>query len=503
MRLSELPGRHAADAKDRSDLSDRNDTEKSGRVSRLRAWGFFVIQTLVILTTLKWVMLAVIAGIIAGVPTGIFLLLLDGGTGVVYARPHYFYLIPLGLFLSSLIVQTFAKDARGHGTEKVIEALHNQDGHMNPMIIPVKMVATLITLILGGSAGKEGPSAQIGAGVASAFASLVRLNRLDKQRFVLCGISAGFAGVFGTPIAGALFATEVLSIGRMSYNRLLPALMASYVSYFVTRSMGVIHLSYSVQFIVSSELAMLGKMVVFGLVIGMLAIVFITMLSRVERLFHRIKIYEPLKGLIGGALLVAVVLLTGTTNYVGLGTRIIDSALDGVAFRGIAPFFKMFTTSVTLASGGSGGILTPIFFIGATAGNYWAQITGANVGLFSAIGMVAFLAACTNTPLAAVMMAMELFGVRTGSYGAVACAVAFLIVGHMSVYPSQVIHQKKTLFIDLEMHGVSKVFTPAGTRKLFASFFSGYRDDRDESSGITGKTVAESAQDQDKPDSED
>ena len=108
---------------------------------------------------------------------------------------------------------------------------------------------------------------------------------------------------------------------------------------------------------------------------------------------------------------------------------------------------------------------------------------------------LAFLAACTNTPLAAVMMAMELFGVRTGSYGAVACAVAFLIVGHMSVYPSQVIHHKKTLFIDLDMHGISKVFTPAGTRKLFASFFSGYRDDLDENSDISGGTVAESEKD--------
>ncbi|TVQ36159.1 MAG: permease [Spirochaetaceae bacterium] len=454
-----------------------------------RAWGFFVIQTLVVLTTLKWVMLATVAGVIAGVPTGIFLLLLDAGTGVVYAWRYYFFLIPLGLVLSSWIVERFARDARGHGTEKVIEALHNQAGYMNPLIIPVKMVATLVTLILGGSAGKEGPSAQIGAGVASAFASLVRLNRLDKQRFVLCGISAGFAGVFGTPIAGALFATEVLSIGRLSYNRFLPALMASYIAYFVTRLMGVVHLSYSVEFIVSSELSMLWKMVIFGLVIGTLAILFISMLFAVEHLFRKIRIYEPLKGLIGGAILIAVVILTGTTNYVGIGTRIIDAALDGQAFRGIAPFFKMITTSVTLASGGSGGILTPIFFIGATAGNYWAQITGTNVALFSAIGMVAFLAACTNTPLAAVMMAMELFGIRTGSYGAVACAVAFLIVGHMSVYPSQVIHQQKTLFIDLEMHGISKVFTPAGTRRLFASFFSGYRTDRDDVFEVSGDAV--------------
>ena len=459
--------------------------------SLYRAWSLFVIQTLVILTTLKWVLLAIIAGVTTGVPTGVFLRLLDGGTGLVYSWSSFFVLTPLALLLSSFIMHRFAGDTRIQGTEMVIEALHNRDGYISPRNLLAKTVATLITLTLGGSAGKEAPSGTIGAGVTSAFASLFGLNQLDRRRFVICGISAGFAGVFGTPIAGALFASEVLSIGRMSYNRFLPALMASYIAYFVTRAMGVGHLSYSVDFVVSSELAMLWKMVVFGLLIGSLAIVFISMLGGVARLFGSIGIHASLKALIGGTVLIGVVILTGTTNYVGLGTRTIDAALGGSTFRGMAPFFKMLTTSVTLASGGSGGMITPIFFIGATAGNYWAQIIGANVALFSAIGMVAFLAACTNTPLAAVMMGMELFGIRTGGYGAVACAVAFLVVGHMSVFPSQVIHHKKMLFVDLEMHGVPKVFTAGTTRRLFKAFFSGYRTDLDDMTQISSRTVGE------------
>ncbi|TVR63759.1 MAG: permease [Spirochaetaceae bacterium] len=456
-----------------------------------RSRRFWVIEALVVLTTLKWAILAVIAGLLAGFPTALFLLVLDNATGIVYAQSWYFFMAPAGLFLSAFIVKKLAPDATGHGTEKVIEAIHNHGGHIAPRVVPVKMIATWITLTLGGSAGKEGPSAQIGAGVASMFSSLVRMNRADRERFVLCGMSAGFSGVFGTPIAGALFAAEVLSIGRFSYNSLLPSLLASYVAFFVTRGLGVMHLTYSVDFIVSSEIAMMGKMVLFGLVIGGLAIIFIGMLHRTERLFAKIPVSTPVKGLIGGVVLIAVVLLTGTTNYVGLGARIVDRALDGETFRGIAPFFKMLTTSVTLSSGGSGGIIMPIFFIGSTAGNYWAQITGGNVGLYSAIGMVAFLAACANTPLAAIMLAMELFGVRTGSYGAIACTVSFLVVGHLSVYPSQVISIKKTWFRDIDTHGVEFSFTRTGIRKMFGSFFRGYRTSDTIEKKASGQTIAE------------
>ncbi len=452
---------------------------------------FTVLQTLIILTTAKWIVLAAVAGVIVGVPVSIFLLLLDLGIVSIRQWPSFFLLAPVGLFLSGLLVTWLAPDAQGHGTEKVIEALHLHSGKMRLRVIPVKMVATLITLILGGSAGKEGPSAQIGAGVASGFASLVKLNALDRQRFVLCGISAGFAGVFGTPIAGAIFATEVLHIGRFSYNRLLPSLIAAYVAMLVTRGLGVLHLSFNVLVEEPGKIPMLGQMIAFGIAMGFLAILLVSALSRTERLFERIRIWPPLKGIIGGLLLIGIVLVSGTTNYLGVGTRVVDAALDGEPFRGIAPFFKILATSITLGSGGSGGILGPIFFIGATAGNYWAQIFGQNVGMFSAIGMVAFLSATTNTPIAAIMMAMELFGVTTGSYAAVACTVAYLIVGHVSVYPSQVIHHKKPFFLDLETHQVEEAYDFRGIVHLFHSFFTGYRRSRNQGFQSPGLTVGE------------
>ncbi|MFP4643089.1 MAG: chloride channel protein [Spirochaetales bacterium] len=463
----------------------------NGDIYGLRGLRFAVIQSLVILTTAKWVFLAAIAGVIVGIPTAAFLLLLDGGIAVVYDLPFFFLLIPIGMLVSHLLVSRLAPEAKGHGTEQVIEAIHRRDGAIELKVVPVKMLATLVTLILGGSAGKEGPSAQIGAGVSSGFARILRMNKLDTQRFVLCGISAGFSGVFGTPIAGAVFASEVLAIGRFHYNRLLPALIASFVSVFVTNALGVGHFSFTVDYEATGAVLMLAEMVIFGLVMGMLAILFIFILTRTERVFEHVSLPGSVKALIGGVILIGVVLAAGTTNYIGLGMELINLALDGDPYRGIAAFAKMVTTSVTLSAGGSGGILTPVFFIGAMAGNFWAQLLSLDIAVYSAIGMIAFLAATTNTPIAATFMAIELFGLGTGSQAAIAAAVSYLIVGHLSVFPTQIIYQKKTFFADLEVHEVPVNFSWVGIKRVFTAFFRGYRNERDETLAPGGVSVAE------------
>ncbi len=407
-----------------------------------------LFNLIVLFSTLKWFFLAIIAGVLVGFASTVFLLTLDMGVNNVSSWGSYYLMIPIAFLISIWIVRRFAPDAKGHGTEKVIEAIHKKSGEIEAKVVPVKLVATLITLILGGSAGKEGPCAQIGAGVASVFARLTRMNTIDRKRFVLCGISAGFSAVFGTPIAGAIFAGEVIFVGRFSYREFLPSLIASYFSFFVTRYFGVKHLIYDIDFIIGSDVGLVFHMLALGIFIGVVAILFITMMTGIEHIVEKIKLSSYVKGIIGGGILVAIVYLTGSLDYIGLGTHVIDDALAGNPITGEASFLKMFTTSVTLGTGGSGGVLTPIFYIGSTAGNFWGQIVSKDLALFSAVGMTAFLAATTNTPLAAILLGIELFGVKAGSFGAVACAVSYLIVGHMSVYPSQVLSENKTFFMD-------------------------------------------------------
>ncbi|MCT4621030.1 MAG: chloride channel protein [Marinisporobacter sp.] len=413
----------------------------------------FVEQTVLLSSGIKWITIAIFAGLVVGSVTGLFLKLLHLGEYHMTKWNYYYLLMPIAFFLSSLLVVKLAPDAEGHGTEKVIEAVHQRQGKIDIKVIPVKLLATLITLISGGSAGKEGPCAQIGAGIASFFSDLFKIkDSLDRKRFVICGISAGFAGVFGTPIAGAVFAAEVLYVGRFSYIVLLPSLIASYISCLINEALGVSHLSYIIQLNHSSDLKMFLNMLLFGAFMGSLAMLFIRILNFTEESIVKINLYKPYKGIIGGLILVVIVYLTGTKDYIGLGTDVINDSVSGQAVGGLDFLLKMFTTSVTLGSGGSGGILTPIFYIGATAGNAWGQMMHGNIAFFSAVGMVAFLAACANTPIAGILIAMELFGVEVASYASIAIVIGYLMVGHKSVYPSQILVIHKSPSMDTEIN---------------------------------------------------
>ena len=205
-------------------------------------------ESVLFVSIMKWVLLATLAGIIVGAATTVFLRLLAWLSGISGGHPYYFLLLPGALFVSSLLVKYGAPDAKGHGTEKVIEAVHKCAGKISPLVVPVKLAATLVTLALGGSAGKEGPCAQIGAGLTSVMADLFRFDDEDRKKLVICGISAGFASVFGTPIAGSIFGVEVLFIGAINYDVLLPSFIAGITAYHISSSLGVTYFHQALTF---------------------------------------------------------------------------------------------------------------------------------------------------------------------------------------------------------------------------------------------------------------
>jgi H+/Cl- antiporter ClcA len=416
-------------------------------------------QTVLFIRIIKWAILSILVGIVVGLASTIFLKTLGWSSAYMEAHPYYFLVLPLALFLSSLMIQYLAPDAEGHGTEKVIEAVHKRWGKIEIKVVPVKLVATVITLAGGGSAGKEGPCAQIGAGIASGLADLMKLTKEDRKKLVICGISAGFATVFGTPIAGALFAVEVLVLGKILQDVLFPSLVAAIIAFQISSSLGITYFHQTIHMAQFSNI-MFVEVLLSGLFFGLVALLLVETLKLAEHYAKKILIWKPFKGLIGGSLMVSLAFLASPL-YLGLGVNTIETAIKGGQVPAWGFLGKIVFTSITLSMGGSGGILTPVFFIGSTAGSMFAHLFHLNPAVFAAIGMVALLAGAANTPIAASVMAIEIFGPQIGSMAAIACVVSFIAAGHRSVYSSQILGITKSPSISAplmsEFHNISRV----------------------------------------------
>jgi H+/Cl- antiporter ClcA len=403
-----------------------------------RAAGIVAEQRTLLGSLAKWTVLSTLVGTMVGASTTLFLLALDWTTAAVGRAPGGIWLLPLGLCAASLLVRLLAPEAEGHGTERVIAAVHQRWGRIDLRVAPVKLAATVVTIATGGSVGKEGPCAQIGASLASALAHLLRLGLRDRRTIVVCGISAGFATVFGTPIAGSIFGIEVLSLGALFYDVLYPSFIAGIVGYQVSSALGVRYFHAALFTIPRATQGIFLRTVVAGILFGLIALLLIESLRAAHDLARRVSLPQPVLALGGGAALAVISLATGP-RYLGLGLDTIDAAVRGVPIPVLAFAWKILFTATALSIGGSGGIVTPIFFIGATAGSGLGALLGVDAGTLAAIGMAATLAAAANTPVAAAVLAIEFFGPAVGPFAAIASVVAFLIVGHRSVYPSQIL----------------------------------------------------------------
>ncbi len=398
----------------------------------------FLESSILFIHVIRWFFIAVVVGVLVGVATTYFLKALDGSIALAGRWTWSFLLLPVALPLSAFLVRRFAPDAEGHGTEKVIEAYHRRSGHIRLAVVPVKVLATLVTLAVGGAAGKEGPSAQIGAGLASRLAGLLRFRADDRKRIVVCGISAGFAVVFGTPIAGAIFGVEALVVGAIVYDVLFPSFVAGIVAYGTAHWLGLVYAHQFQPFVVALEPLLLVEVILAGVFFGLLALLLIEAMKLARKAAQRVRLSPIGTAAIGGATLVLLALLLGR-EYLGMGLEQTVAVINGSEAPLIAPFAKMVFTSITLNFGGSGGTLSPIFYIGATGGHLLAALFHLDATFFAAIGMVAVLAGATNTPISASIMAVELFGPDIVPYAALACVVSFLMTGHRSIYPSQVL----------------------------------------------------------------
>ncbi|GJL64187.1 MAG: permease [Nitrospirales bacterium] len=399
-------------------------------------------EVILLINVAKWLVLATGVGLLVGLSTTFFLKALEMMIAETTRIPYSLFLLPIGLSVSAWITSSLAPEAGGQGVERVIQAVHLRSGRIKAQVIPAKLIATLLTIGTGGSAGNVGPCAQIGGAVASWAAEIFRFSDDDRKTLVICGISAGFASVLGTPIAGAFFGVEALFVGALAYQVLLPSVIAAVVGHQVTLFFGISFWTSSVEISVLFSSPLLLWSILAGVYFGLCALLLIEGINLGKRVAFLSHFRPPLLAFLGGLAILGIASIF-SMSALGLGDRVIQEALAGQAVLWYVFMLKIILTSLTLNFGGSGGVILPICFVGATAGSIFGNLFALDSGVFAALGIAGLLAGAVNTPITAVLLSLELFGVQIGACAMVCCAVSFLISGHRSAIPTQLLQLHK------------------------------------------------------------
>ncbi|AZK49111.1 voltage-gated chloride channel family protein [Paenibacillus lentus] len=392
---------------------------------------------------LKWVILGSMVGLLTGSASAIFLISLDAVTQWQNAQPWMLWLLPIGGALVSYVYMKWGKRSI-QGNNLILEQIQSGDERIPLRMAPLVLFGTLATHLLGGSAGREGTAVQMGGSLADGISRIIKLDTVDRRILLMCGVSGGFGSVFGTPLAGAMFGLEVAVLGLISYRALVPCFAASFVGHLVaTELWGVQHHIYDIgQIPVLSGIVLL-KVMIASILFGLTSFMFSELTHFLKRAFTRVFANPVLKSAVGGCLIIVMVYLTGTREYLGLGLPLISNSFD----QDVAPFAflgKLLFTSVTLGSGFQGGEVTPLFAIGASLGHTLSGWLHLNAPFLAALGFIAVFCGAANTPIACFIMGIELFGSEGALYLFLACLVSYVFSGHSGIYSSQQIGVSKS-----------------------------------------------------------
>jgi len=319
---------------------------------------------------------------------------------------------------------------------------------------PLIFVSTILTHLVGGSAGREGAALQLGGSVGDELGRALRLDERDRRVLVMCGMSAAFSGLFGTPLTAAVFSLEVVSVGVMYHAALVPCLCASLVALEVAKLLGAPAAGYAVAAIPATDLLSLGQAAAMGVLCALVSVLFCRVVHAAPKLYGKIPIHPALRGALGGVLVLGLTFAVGSQDYNGAGGHIIGLAVEQGQAVPWAFLLKILFTAVTLGAGFRGGEIVPVLFTGATFGCAAAPLLGMDPAFGAALGMAALFCGCTNCPMASTLLAFELFGGQSLPLFALACAVAYMTSGYHGLYSEQKIMYSKfhTVWVGKNAH---------------------------------------------------
>lgn len=379
--------------------------------------------------------LSVLIGLLCGGLGGLFHYVVDLSSGMFHAHGWLLYLLPLA---GMAIVWLYHRAGifQDKGANLVLASLRT--GETVPArVAPLIFAGTVLTQLCGGSAGREGAALQIGAGTATCFNRVFHLEGKSANRMTMCGMSALFAAVFGTPITAALFSMEVSAVGVLHYAALYPCLVSSITAWEVSRYMGTAGVTMPAIPLPSPDVGTLFRVLALTLACAAVSILFLEVMHLAGRLYRRFFDGKPYRrAAVGGLLVAAATVLLGTRDYNGAGMEVAVAAVGGQA-ASWAFLLKILLTALTIGAGYKGGEIVPAFFIGATFGCVAGPWLGLDPGLAAAIGLIALFCSVVNCPVASMLLSVELFGGTRLWMFAVVCGVSYLMSGYSTLYSEQ------------------------------------------------------------------
>lgn len=403
------------------------------------------------LVSLKWIIFAIIIGAIVGLCGTAFYFALSLVTVLRTQNTWLIFLLPLG-GLGIVAMYRFLHNEKDTGTNLVISAIHSDD-ELPLRMAPLIFVSTLITHLFGGSAGREGAALQMGGSIGNALGKLFRFDDKDKHVMIMCGMSAAFSALFGTPMAAAILPMEMVSVGVMYYIALVPCVISSLVAHGIAYSFGVSNEMFIIRSIPKFGIITSIEISVLAILCALVSILFCVLLHKSEDLYKRFFTNPYIRVIAGGCIIIVLTLLVGNQDYNGTGINIIEHCINGTV-RPEAFLLKMIFTALTLGAGYKGGEIVPSFFTGAAFGCLFGNLLGFSPTLCTAVGMTAVFCGVTNCPITSLLISFELFGYDGMPYFLLATALSYMLSGYFGLYRSQkIVYSKyKTNYINKATH---------------------------------------------------
>ncbi|HFK1501169.1 voltage-gated chloride channel family protein [Bacillus sp. (in: firmicutes)] len=395
----------------------------------------------------KWIVLGGGVGILVGSASAFFLASLDWATKTQQTYSWLLFLLPIGGAFVSLLYWKFGQNS-SKGNNLIIEQAHGAKESVPFRMAPLVLFGTIVTHLFGGSAGREGTAVQIGGAFSELVGKLFKLDEIDRKIIMICGISSGFGSVFGTPLAGTVFGLEVLAIGLIRHEAIFPSFVAAFVGDIVTSAWGIHHHLYHIGNIPELSWLLIVKIIIASILFGLTSTLFSELTHWLKKTYTKLFPNPVVKSFMGGLIVIILVYIVGTRQYLGLGIPLIDQAFDGTVSL-FTFLLKLIFTALTLGAGFQGGEVTPLFVVGSTLGSALGDILYVSAPFLAALGFIGVFCGATNTPIACFIMGIELFGSEASVYLFIACIVSYLFSGHTGIYTSQQIEVSKNRWIQI------------------------------------------------------